>query len=430
MPAHVIVGMQWGDEGKGRIADWFAAQSDIVARYAGGDNAGHTVRVGDETFKLHLVPSGVLHKGVRCVMGGGMAINPLGLAEELRDLDRRGVDISQDRITLASTAHLVTPAHIALDGANEAARGEEAIGTTKRGIGPAYTDKAARIGLRAWLMGEPDRLAARLRDHIEQSNRLLTKVYDLEAIEADPIIDEIVAAAGFLAPYLGNVPLLLHGALAEGKRVLCEGAQGTLLDIDHGVYPYVTSSSTTAGGAIAGLGIGPRHIERVSGVAKAYSTRVGEGPFPTELHDERADRLRGTGANPWDEYGTTTGRPRRCGWLDALVLRYAARINGVTDIVITKLDILSGFEQLEIASSYSHKGEVLTDLPPAPEALLDCRPSYCSLPGWSEDIMTMHEFHTLPRAARDYIGCIEEFVYTPVSLITVGPARDQTVTLS
>ena len=427
MPAHVIVGAQWGDEGKGRATDLFAADADIVARYAGGDNAGHTVRVEDDTFKLHLVPSGVLHPAVICVLGGGMVINPLKLVEELRRLDQRGVDIAPDRIKLARNAHLITPAHIALDGAKEAQRGDEAIGTTKRGIGPAYTDKTARAGLRTGLMSAPDAFERRIRQHLEASNLRLTTLYDADVVDIDQAASQLCEAADFLAPYLADVPLLLHQALAEGQIVLCEGAQGTLLDVDHGHYPFVTSSNPTIGGAITGLGIGPKHIDRVIGIAKAYSTRVGAGPFPTELAGPLADRLRGTGDNPWDEYGTTTGRPRRCGWLDAVVLRYAVRINGLTELVVTKLDILSGFKELKVADAYHLDHTHLIELPADQDVLARCEPHYETLPGWEADIMGVTDELGLPDNARRYVRHIEKMAGMPVSTITVGPARQQTI---
>ncbi len=427
MPVHVIVGTQWGDEGKGRVADWFAAQADVVARFAGGDNAGHTVRVGDETYKLHLVPSGVLYPDVICVLGAGMVINPVKLTEELRGLAERGIDISPDRIKIAERAHLITPAHIALDGAKEAQRGKGAIGTTKRGIGPAYTDKAARVGIRAGVMKQPDQFVEQVKARIEAANQTLAGIDGAELVDAAATASDLHDAAQFLASYLADVPLLVHRALEDDKYVVAEGAQGTLLDIDHGNYPFVTSSSPTSGGAMTGLGIGPKHVTRVTGITKAYCTRVGAGPFPTELHDENGDRLRGTGANPWDEFGTTTGRPRRCGWLDLPVLRYAARINGLTDLIITKLDILSGFDSISVAAAYSLDGETITELPTEQESFARCEPVYESVEGWQEDIMGVDTFEALPGAAQDYVGYIEEQLGLPVKLITVGPARAQTI---
>ncbi len=427
MPAHIIVGAQWGDEGKGRIADWLAASADIVARYGGGDNAGHTVRVGEDTFKLHLVPSGVLYPSARCVMGPGMVVNPIKLADELRGLAGRGIDVSPRRIVLSDRAHLITAAHRALDAAREARRGEGAIGTTLRGIGPAYTDRAAREGLRAGDMRHPEAFAARARERIAAANQILEGIYGAEPVNVEAAVTELVGAATLLAPYLDDASRLLYEALVEGRTVLCEGAQGTLLDIDHGGYPYVTSSSTIAGGALTGLGIGPRWVDRVIGVAKAYSTRVGAGPMPTELQDALGDRLRGTGANPWDEFGTTTGRPRRCGWLDGVVLRYAGRVNGLTELMVTKLDILSGFDTLQIAGAYRLNGRTLRDLPSDLETLAQCQAVYDQLPGWAEPVDGVRRFADLPLAAQGYITRIEALMDVPVSLITVGPARDQTV---
>lgn len=426
MPAHVIVGAQWGDEGKGRIADMLAAEADIVARYAGGDNAGHTVRVGDDTYKLHLVPSGVLYPAVRCLLGSGMVVNPVHLVEELRGLAERGIDVSPQRIILSDRAHIITPAHMAMDEAREAHRGAEAIGTTLRGIGPAYTDKTARVGIRASSMRRPGQFAEQVGQQIEEANRALTKLYSHAPVDIEKI-DEWCSAAEFLAPYVGDVTNLLHEALSEGKNVLCEGAQGTLLDLDHGGYPYVTSSSTTVGGALTGLGIGPHQIGRVIGVAKAFSTRVGAGPMPTELAGDLADRLRGTGENPWDEFGTTTGRPRRCGWLDAVVLRYAARINGLTELVITKLDILSGFEAVQIAERYSLEGQFINHLPSELDRMAQCQPVYATLSGWAEDVTGIRRFEDLPGGARAYIERIEHLAGVPVKFITVGPAREQSI---
>ena len=427
MSVNVVVGAQWGDEGKGRVVDWFAGQSDIVARYAGGDNAGHTVQVGGESFKLHLVPSGIVHPGVVCVLGGGMVVNPLKLVEELHGLEARGVDIDPKRVLLAENAHLITPAHRALDRAKEASRGRDAIGTTSRGIGPAYTDKAARSGLRAGEMCHPERFAERVKAHVEAHNRVLSEIYGAEPLDPTQVAWELAQAAALLAPYVADTALYLHEQLEAGASVLGEGAQGTLLDLDHGGYPFVTSSSATVGGAITGLGIGPKHVERVTGVAKAFTTRVGAGPFPTELTDEVGDRLRGTGENPWDEFGTTTGRPRRCGWLDMVLVRYAARINGLTDLVITKLDILSGFEAIPIANAYTYESDTLHELPADHVVLSQCQPVYESVDGWEENIMGVREMGNLPSAARAYVARIEELAGVPVAQVTVGPGREQAI---
>jgi adenylosuccinate synthase len=427
MPATIVVGTQWGDEGKGKVVDWAAEEVDLVARFAGGDNAGHTVTVAGERFALHLIPSGILHPDKLCLLGSGMVINPVRLVGEMDSLAERGVDVTPERLKISVGAHLILPYHIALDGAQEAGRGEEAIGTTKRGIGPAYTDKSARVGLRAGGMHDPEAFSERVYRAVEDKNKLLTTIYSQSPLDARAVAAEFHDYARRLAPYLADVSLIVNQALEDGQRLLCEGAQGTLLDLDHGTYPFVTSSAPTAGGALIGLGFGPRHVERVIGVAKAYTTRVGAGPFVTELLGETGDRLRGTGANPWDEFGTTTGRPRRCGWLDVLILRYAARVNGLTHLALTKLDILSGFERIKIAIAYDYQAEQLDHLPLDAEVLADCEPIYEELPGWSEEIQDVRTLNDLPAAARAYVRRIEELVGLPVTLISVGPGREQTI---
>ena len=372
MPVTILVGAQWGDEGKGRVADWLAAESDIVARYAGGDNAGHTVYVGDEVFKLHLIPSGILRGDVTCVLGSGMVINPVNLVAEIDRIQEQGLEITPERFVISTRAHLISPAHVALDGASEKARGSDKIGTTLRGIGPAYTDKIARRGLRLGEMLDAETFAESLEMHIGQANARLSQ-RGADTINTSDAVSEYLTAAERLRPYLKDTTAYFYRELKNGATVLCEGAQGTLLDIDHGSYPFVTSSSPTAGGALTGLGVGPKHIERVVGVAKAFSTRVGSGPMPTELDGGPvANQLRGTGENFWDEFGTTTGRPRRCGWLDAVMLRYAAQVNGFTELVLTKLDILSGLDELKIAVAYEVDGEQL-DFPPSTNEALEAR---------------------------------------------------------
>lgn len=425
MPATVLIGAQWGDEGKGRVADWLAEQCDVMARYAGGDNAGHTVKVGTREFKLHLVPSGVVHAGVRCVLGSGMVINPLRLVEELDMLAGQGVDISPQRIHLSVRAHVITPGHLALDGASERARGSSSIGTTRRGIGPAYMDKAARTGLLTGQMRDPEQFTAQVQASLERANALLTGLYGLEPVDAKGLAAQYGEAAARLVPYLADTTTLLHNLLDQGQHLLCEGAQGTLLDLDHGHYPYVTSSSATVGGALTGLGIGPQQITRVVGVAKAYCTRVGNGPFPTELLDDTGERLRAAG----HEYGTTTGRPRRCGWLDAVALRYAARVNGFTELVITKLDVLSGLDELKIAVAYQRDDQQITALPLFTPDYERVYPVYETLPGWREDISTIRLFDELPQAARQYIRRTEALTGVPVTLVSVGPEREQTIAL-
>lgn len=428
MPITVILGAQWGDEGKGKITDMLAAEADVVARFAGGDNAGHTVTVGAERFALHLIPSGVLNPRALCLLGGGMVVNPKKLLAEMDGLAERSVDVSPERIKLSGLAHLIMPYHVALDGAAEAARGEGAIGTTRRGIGPAYTDKAARSGIRAQEMLHPSEpLAQRIREQVAAKNVSLERLYGQPPLEVEPIVEEYLAYARRLAPYVTDVSVEIAGALRSGKRVLAEGAQGTLLDLDHGSYPYVTSSCPTIGGVMIGLGVGPQHIERVLGVIKAYQTRVGAGPMPTELTGELGNKLRGTGAHPWDEFGTTTGRPRRCGWLDGVTLRYAHRINGLTEMAITKLDVLSRFDTLKVCVAYELDGQRLETFPTDLSVLGRCRPIYETLPGWAQDITDARTFADLPRHACEYVARVEALVGIPATFISVGPGRAQTI---
>jgi adenylosuccinate synthase len=422
MPAHVIIGAQWGDEGKGRIADLLAAEADIVARYGGGDNAGHTVVLGDRTFKFHLLPSGMLYPDVTCILGNGLVINPETLIGELDALEAEPG--RHARLVISDRAHLVMPYHRALDGAAEAARGEAVIGTTRRGIGPAYGDKAARRGLRVHelLRGERE-LAGRIRESAALANELLARIYGQATCDVEEMVDNYLGYARRLAPLVGDVSVILDEALREGKVVLCEGAQGVLLDIDHGTYPYVTSSYPSVGGALVGLGIGPGHLERIVGVTKAYATRVGAGPFPTELFDEAGDRLVEVGR----EYGTTTGRRRRTGWLDAVILRYAVRINGLTEIALTKLDVLGGLERLRVCAAYECDGERLAHFPADLSLLRRCRPVYEDLPGWDEEISDVRQFAGLPAAARGYVEWIESHLGLPITLISVGPERSQII---
>ncbi len=426
MPATVLVGAQWGDEGKGRVADWIAAQSDVVARYAGGDNAGHTVAVEDKVFKLHLIPSGILHERAMCVLGNGLVVQPVNFVREIDGLIAGGVPITPERLALSIRAHIITPAHIALDKAAEAARGAGAIGTTLRGIGPAYMDKTGRVGLRAGEMLNIDTFADALARHIEAANIRLRQM-NFEPVPVMAAVHEYVTAALRLQPYLVDVSLLLNERLAAGARVLCEGAQGTLLDLDHGDYPYVTSSSPTVGGALTGLGIGPRVVDRVVGVAKTYSTRVGGGPMPTELFGDLAARLRGSGEHFWDEYGTTTGRPRRCGWIDAVQLRYAARVNGFSELVLTKLDVLTGMESINVAVAYDIDGKRQSNPPSTVRELDRARPVYETFAGWSEDVQGARTPEDLPKAARAYVEGIGALLGVPVTAVSVGPERDQLV---
>lgn len=429
MSLDIIVGAQWGDEGKGRITDLMAEKAKIVARYSGGDNAGHTVQVKGETFKLHLIPSGIVHEGVLCVVGNGVVLNPAVFIRELNALAERGLDISPNRLKISDRAHLITPVHVALDKAAEASLGNDAIGTTQRGIGPAYTDKTSRNGLRAGLLADSSALTQAVALHVQNKNKVLAQMY-----QADPVSEPEVAAAFAeyaqkLAPYLTDTSVLLDEALKAGQPVLAEGAQGTLLDVDHGTYPFVTSSAPTSGGALSGLGLGPKYVGRVAGVAKAFTTRVGSGPFVTELFGDQALRLRGTGANPWDEYGTTTGRPRRVGWLDLVILRFATRVNGLTELVLTKLDILSGLAEIPVCVAYECGGRRVDHFPGRLEQLAECTPIYETLPGWQEDVTGARTLEELPLNARRYINFVSQRLGIPVTMASVGPERNQVVRL-
>ena len=427
MPITIIIGAQWGDEGKGRVVDWLAASADIVARYAGGDNAGHTVALEGEVYKLHMVPSGILHSNVVSVMGNGMVINPVNLVGEIKALRELGVSITPERLVISARAHIITPAHIALDKAKEMSLGEAKIGTTLRGIGPAYLDKTGRSGIRTGdMLLDVEEFTDRLVSAIESTNAELQR-QGITPLSAREAAESYLDAAAFLKPFIKDVSIFLDQALKAGRNVVCEGAQGTLLDVDHGSYPFVTSSSPTAGGALTGLGVGPLFVEKVLGVAKAFSTRVGSGPMPTELDGETAQRLRGSGSNFWDEFGTTTGRPRRCGWLDVVMLRYAASVNGLSEIMLTKMDILSGFDELKLATAYEIDG-VRHEYPPVTNEELDrARPIFESLPGWHEDISGCRNFSQLPEAARHYVARVSTLCDVPINSVSVGPERDQLV---
>ena len=427
MPLNIIVGAQWGDEGKGRVVDLLAGEADIVARYSGGDNAGHTVTVGEDIFKLHLLPSGIVHPHIVGLLGNGMVINPATLLEEIEQVREAGVSVNPDRVKISSAAHLITPGHRALDGARERARGDAKIGTTGRGIGPAYTSKVNRSGLRTELMLVDGALSQALADHLKEVNYQLEVVYREEPLDDQKIIRDFQGYAEQLRPYLSETGAYAEKALAEGKMILAEGAQGTLLDLDHGTYPYVTSSTPTAPGALVGLGLGIGSADRVIGVVKAFQTRVGEGPFPTELEGDLATRLRGTGQNQWDEFGTTTGRPRRVGWLDIVLLRYAIRVNGITEIALTKLDILSGFDQLKLCTAYQIGEEIHQRLPMGPRNLGGMRAIYEELPGWEEDLTSTRQWADFPEAARGYVKALESLLGVPVTIISVGPERSQVI---
>jgi len=427
MPLDIVVGTQWGDEGKGHVTDLLAATSTVVARFSGGDNAGHTVTIGDEIFILHLLPSGIIQKGTICVLGNGVVLNPSVLLLEMSSMTERGIDVSPERLVISDKAHLLTPAHIAFDKAYESDRGVELIGTTRRGIGPAYTDKARRRGIRAGMLREPEALAEAVFQDVKQKNRELTSIHQLEPLDATSIAAEFANYARLLGPFVADTSRLLETKLDQGHTVLAEGAQGTLLDLDHGTYPFVTSSWPTSGGALIGLGVGPKQVGRVVGVAKAFTSRVGSGPFPSELEGPDAARLRGTGAQPWDEFGTTTGRPRRVGWLDTVILRYANRVNSLTEIALTKLDILSGLHEIPVCIFYDLDGEILDSFPADIATLSNCKPVYKVLPGWTDDITGARRISDLPAEAQQYVEFVSSQVGAPITLVSVGPGREQII---
>ncbi len=423
MAGTAILGSQWGDEGKGKITDMLASESDVVARFSGGDNAGHTVVVEGQIFKLHLIPSGILYPGVLCLLGAGMVINPRSLFKEMDDLAAKGVEVSPGRMRIDGKAHLILPYHIALDGASETALGSSAIGTTRRGIGPAYMDKVARRGLRVLDMLDRDYFASRVRAEACSRNVWLEKIYGQKPLDVEQIVSEYLDFADRLKPYVDDVSLVLDGQYRAGKKVLYEGAQGVLLDVDHGTYPFVTGSSPSAGGILTGLGIGPNRVDRLIGVVKAYQTRVGAGPMPTELSDEVGDTLVERGY----EFGTTTGRRRRCGWLDLVALRYVVRLSGMTDLAITKLDVLTTLNPVKICIAYDFKGKRLDEFPADARILNECQPIFETMAGWTEGIESMRKLAELPVAAQNYVRFIEVFTDVKASIISVGPGREQTI---
>jgi len=421
MAAIVLVGAQWGDEGKGKITDLIADDFDYVVRFQGGNNAGHTVVHAGKTLKLHLIPSGVMYPHITPVIGNGCVVDPKVLLEEMDRLEADG--ISTHRLLISCNAHLIMPYHRDLDGASERRLGSQEIGTTRRGIGPAYMDKASRLGLRVQDLVDEHIFRKKLEAALHEKNDILEKVYGLPTYTVDQIAEEYLAYAERIKPHIAETSTLINRALDADQWVLFEGAQGTLLDIDHGTYPFVTSSSPTAGGACTGVGVGPKRIDRVLGIAKAYITRVGSGPFPTELHDDVGDHLIEKGG----EYGTTTGRKRRAGWFDGLIARFAVQANGLTDLVITKLDVLSELETIKVCVAYEHKGNRYNDLPSHQTVFHHARPIYEELPGWKTDITGCRTFEELPKAAQEYITFLEDLAEVPVAMIAVGPSREQTI---
>ena len=419
MPGIVLVGTQWGDEGKGKVTDLLAENMDLVVRYQGGNNAGHTIVVDGERYALHLVPTGVLYPHCTPVIGPGVVVNPQVLLEEMDTLEQRGVDVT--RLLLSGNSHLIMPYHLELDKVTERRLGKNRLGTTKRGIGPAYADKSTRVGLRVQDLLDPKIFSSKLEIALKEKNLILTRVYGRLPLEGAQIEDEYLGYAQRLAPHIADTSPVVQKALDVGKTVLFEGAQATMLDLDHGTYPFVTSSNPIAGGACAGAGVGPRDIDRIIGISKSYCTRVGSGPFPSEADPADAEILVEVGG----EYGTTTGRKRRCGWFDAVAARYASRLNTLTELVITKLDVLSAFDSIKVCVAYEYGGERYDEFPPNQTIFNKCRPVFEQLPGWKEDISSVREVADLPKEARAYLDALEGLVGTPISWASVGPGREQ-----
>lgn len=422
MTVVALVGTQWGDEGKGKITDVLASKADVVARYQGGNNAGHTVVVGDTTYKLHLIPSGILYEGTTCLIGNGVVVDPKVLCEEIAYLHQSG--ISTANLYVSEKAHLIMPYHRVLDQLEESQRTLK-IGTTGRGIGPAYVDKFMRMGVRMLDLKSRESLERAIDQVLPFKNQLLQQVYDHPGFIREELVEEYLAYAETIVPLLADTSLVVHEARKAGKSILLEGAQGTLLDVDHGTYPFVTSSNPTAGGAAPGIGIGPNHINQVIGVVKSYTTRVGEGPFVSELNDATGDLIRERGR----EFGTTTGRPRRCGWFDAVLVRYAVRVNGLTGLAITLLDVLDALETIKVCVAYEYRGERLEQMPADLEVLKECKPIYQELPGWQVDTTKVQTFADLPLPAKEYLTFLAEQVGCPMQIVSVGPRRDQTMLL-
>lgn len=426
MSSVVLIGSQWGDEGKGKITDYLAEHADVVARFQGGNNAGHTVIVGDIEYKLHLIPSGVIYPGTKCIIGNGVVVDPQVLLDEMNYLKEKGIEVTPDNLKISSHTHIIMPYHKILDGLEEEARGDSKIGTTKRGIGPCYVDKIARVGIRFCDLVDLDTFKSKLLENITLKNRTLHKLYDQTTLlDYDEIYSQFMGYRELLAPFVDDVSVILNNYLKIGDKVLFEGAQGTLLDIDHGTYPFVTSSNPTAGYAAVGTGVGPTKIDKVLGVTKAYLTRVGEGPFPTELFDEVGDLLGTVG----HEFGTTTGRKRRCGWFDAVLMNYTANINGLTHMAVTKLDVLDSLETIKICTAYEIDGVVTKNFPPTLAELSKAKPIYEEIAGWNSSTIGIKTYKELPENAKAYLKKLEELVNVPIAIIAVGPKRDETITI-
>ncbi|KHD84982.1 adenylosuccinate synthase [Heyndrickxia ginsengihumi] len=420
MSSVVVVGTQWGDEGKGKITDFLSENAEVIARYQGGNNAGHTIRFDGVTYKLHLIPSGIFYKEKISVIGNGMVVDPKALVEELKYLHDKG--ISTDNLRISNRAHVILPYHLKLDEVEEARKGDHKIGTTKKGIGPAYMDKAARVGIRIADLLDYDEFKEKLTRNLEEKNRLFEKIYETDGFTLEEILEPYYEYGQQFKQYVCDTSVVLNDALDAGRRVLFEGAQGVMLDIDQGTYPFVTSSNPVAGGVTIGSGVGPSKINHVVGIAKAYTTRVGDGPFPTELLDEIGDQIREVG----HEYGTTTGRARRVGWFDSVVVRHARRVSGITDLSLNLLDVLTGIDTLKICIAYRYKGQTIEEFPASLKVLAECEPVYEELPGWTEDITGCRSLDDLPENARHYLERVSQLTGIPVSIFSVGPDRSQT----
>jgi adenylosuccinate synthase len=426
MSAFIVLGAQWGDEGKGKMTDYLAEEADVVVRFQGGNNAGHTVEVGDKQYKLHLIPSGILYKNKLNVIGNGVVLDPKALFEEISYLNSVGVEVTPENLIISDRAQLIMPYHRVLDGIKEKSRGKKDIGTTGKGIGPCYTDKMERSGIRVCDLMHKEVFEENLKENVKVKNDIITKIFNGEALNFDSIYDEYLEYAERMRPFVKDISVEVHNNIKQGKRVLFEGAQGTLLDIDYGTYPYVTSSNTIAGGVCTGVGIGPTMINSAVGIAKAYTTRVGKGPFPTELSDETGDWIREMG----HEYGVTTGRARRCGWLDLVILKTAARVSGLTSFAVTKIDTLAGLKKIKICTGYKLNGNIIDYVPASLEDLAICQPIYEEFDGWDKSIEDARCYEDIPENAKIYLRKIEEFTDTKISIVSVGPRRDQTINIS
>ncbi|MFQ5482803.1 MAG: adenylosuccinate synthase [Nitrospinaceae bacterium] len=422
MPVCVVVGMQWGDEGKGKIIDLLTGRADVVARFQGGHNAGHTLRFDGRKFILHLIPSGIFHPDTQCVIGNGVVIDPAALTEEICSLQSTGVSL-EGRLVISDRANIILPYHCISDVRKEARKDARRIGTTGRGIGPSYSDKIARVGLRTCDLRDEVRLKEAMQENYDEKKRILKHLYDQTIPEFQQVYDEVCQHRETILPFLANTQALMRTALEDNKFILCEGAQGTMLDVDHGTYPFVTSSNATAGGACTGLGIPPTRIDRVIGIIKAYTTRVGEGPFPTELNDASGDLLRSEG----DEFGSTTGRPRRCGWFDAVAAKYSTDLNGIESIVLTKIDVLDGMDPIRVCTGYKFNGKILEEMPAQLEVMESIEPVYTDFPGWKEKTSGQDSFDRLPDNAKRYIEGLEKLLNVECPIVSTGPDRTETI---